>query len=419
MQINDVLKKEIENINPDKEAMDKINKTSRDFCEQLKNKLKQNKIDAQVFVGGSLAKNTIVKKNKYDIDVFVRFNKKYKNKEISELLGKQIPNAKKVHGSRDYYQMVVNDILIEVIPVLEIKNPKQAKNVTDLSFFHVKYVVDKIKKNKKLANEIRLAKTFCFAQECYGAESYIHGFSGYVLELLILHYNSFVKFLKHMSNLDVTDKFIIDSERFYKSKQQVLIELNEAKLQSPIILIDPTFKERNAAASLNKQTLSKFQQSIQEFLKSPNLEFFIKKDIGKGMKKKYGGKLITIFVQTTKQAGDIAGTKSKKFFDFFIYKLKRDIQIKKSEFDYDEDKNLAYFYFVLDKKAEEIIKGPPITSIKNLTNFKKAHPNAFIKKGFAYAKLTHNLSFPEWFRNFVKKEEKIIKEMGIKKVWKE
>ncbi|MBD3252791.1 hypothetical protein GF386_03610, partial [Candidatus Pacearchaeota archaeon] len=54
--------------------------------------------------------------------------------------------------------------------------------MTDLSYFHVNHILKKIKKNKNLSDEIRLAKKFAYSQNCYGAESYIHGFSGYALE---------------------------------------------------------------------------------------------------------------------------------------------------------------------------------------------------------------------------------------------
>jgi tRNA nucleotidyltransferase (CCA-adding enzyme) len=160
-------------------------------------------IKADVFVGGSLAKGTLVRKEVYDseerkssasqtfskkvydVDIFVRFDgEKYKDDEISGILGKALSvgkGVKKIHGSRDYYQKIVEGIVIEIIPVLKIKKPEDAENVMDLSYFHVNYLLKKIKKKKKLVDEIILAKSFCHAHNCYGAESYIRGFSGYSL----------------------------------------------------------------------------------------------------------------------------------------------------------------------------------------------------------------------------------------------
>ncbi len=412
MEIKQVLKKQIKLIKPDKELLNKISQTANNFCKQLAVELRKKKIDAKVFIGGSLAKNTLVKKDKYDIDVFVRFNEKYDNK-ISSLLEKILKSkkAKKLHGSRDYYQLIVDGITIEIVPVIKIEKPQDAKNVTDLSYFHVNYVLNKVKK-KKLGDEIILAKSFAHAQGVYGAESYIKGFSGYALELLVCYYRSFEKFIKAIAKSEENEKIIIDDSKFYK-KNLILKQLNESKLQSPIILIDPTFKQRNALAGLNKETFDKFKKACKDFLKSPSNKFFEKQNLFEKLKKKYKN-LKIISVKTNKQAGDIAGTKSKKFFEFFIYKLKRQFEIKKAEFEYFENKNLAYFYFAVNKKKDEIIKGPLTEDKKNLKRFKKVHKKTFVKNKRVCTKLIHNLSFETFLKQFVKKEKTIIKEMGVK-----
>jgi len=416
-KIKEVLEKQIEEIKPEEEIVERINKVSKDFISDLKKKIKIKKINADIFIGGSIAKNTLVKKDKYDIDIFVRFDKKYKDNEISSILGKILGgSAKRIHGSRDYYNSVKNEIIIEIIPVIKIKSPKEALNVTDLSYFHVNYIVDKLKKNKKLADEIMLAKSFCFAMDVYGAESYINGFSGYALELLICHYGSFLKFVKEVAESTEFEKIIIDDAGFYKKKENVLIEVNEAKIQNPIILIDPTFKDRNALASLSYETYSKFKKACSDFLKHPNSEFFIKKNLFSELNKKYGKELKIITVKTNKQKGDIAGTKSRKFSSFFIREVRKEFNVKVAEFDYDDVKNIAYVYLVVDKKPSETIKGPPIINIRGLTAFKKAHANAFIKDAYAHAELKHGLKFEEFMKIFLKKYKKVIKDMSVMEV---
>tara|TARA_Y100000310_G_scaffold270603_1_gene284568 strand:+ start:5137 stop:6423 length:1287 start_codon:yes stop_codon:yes gene_type:complete len=412
-----ILLKQLDIVKPDKETFDNISQTAKDFIKELTGKLKKKKISAEVFVGGSLAKSTLVKKDKYDVDIFVRFNEKYGDGEISKLLGSVLgKSAKKIHGSRDYYQKIINGIIIEIIPVIKIKKPNGAKNVMDLSYFHVKYVLGKIKKNKKLADQIILAKSFCHAQNCYGAESYIKGFSGYALELLIIHYNGFKNLITSISSNNKNGKRIIDMGKLYKNKSVVLKELNKSKLNSPIILIDPTFKERNALAGLSDETFNKFKKVGKAFLKNPSSEFFKEKDIGAELIKKYKGKLKIISVKTSKQPGDIAGTKSRKFLDFLVHKLNKEFEVNLVEFDYNEKKNLANFYFVLGKKSDEVIRGPFIDDKKNLKRFKQSHKKTIVKGKSVYAKIKHDLSFKEWFKLFGKKERKIIQEMSIKKI---
>ncbi len=415
--INKIIKEQISLAKPGDRDIKDIKLISKEFCKNLALKLKKEKIKANIFIGGSLAKGTLVKTDNslYDVDIFVRFDNKYKEDKISELLKKALmKEAKRVHGSRDYYQFKVNNIIIEIIPVLKIKSPKQAKNVTDLSYFHVNYILKKIKKNKKLSDEIIIAKAFTHSQNCYGAESYIKGFSGYAIELLIIYYGSFLRFIREIADSG-DEKIIIDESKAYRKKQDVLMELNEAKILSPMILVDPTFKERNALSGLSLETFMKFKKACQDFLKNPSKEFFKEKDVQWEMKKKYPD-LKIISVKTNKQKGDIAGTKSKKFMNFFLFQLKKEFIVKKAEFEYKEDENTAYYYLALDKKPDEIIKGPPITSIENLAGFKKAHSDAFIKNQITYAHVSHNLSFVEFLKRFLEKDDKVIKDMSIEEI---
>jgi len=204
---------------------------------------------------------------------------------------------------------------------------------------------------------------------------------------------------------------IIDSEKLYKNKKEVFEKMNKSKLSSPIILIDPTFKERNALAGLNKETFLEFKESCKKFLKNPSKEFFKRKNIFEKFK---GIKDVkTLIVKTSKQSGDIAGTKLKKFFNFFLRELSKEFEIKKIGFDYDEEMNLAKFYLITRKKKDELRKGPHENNKPHFEKFRKQHKDSIIKGKFAYIKLNHNLSFEEWLKVFLKKDKKIVDEMSI------
>ncbi len=407
--VKKVLQEQISRIKLNEKGLALINQETRDFLKELSKNLAKSRLEAEAFVGGSLAKGTLIKKDKYDIDIFVRFAKKYEDKKISYMLSSLLKNAQRIHGSRDYFQVEKNGLIFEIVPTVKINRPEEARNVTDLSYFHVKYIVGKIKENEKLAEEIMLAKAFCYANSCYGAESYIHGFSGYALELLISYYGSFVKFL---SSVKDKEKIVLDPEKFYDNKNEVLLHLNESKLQSPIIFVDPTFKERNVLAALSKETFEKFKLVATKFLESPGGEFFEKPDIEKEMKKKYKSLLI-IETSTGRQKGDIAGSKLRRFNEYLKNKLKRENDIKIIEFEYDEKSNTGKNYFVLKPKKEIITEGPPITLAKNLADFKKKHKSCFVKKGKAYAKKKAK-SIEEVVNEL--KEDKAVKEMGIIKI---
>jgi tRNA nucleotidyltransferase (CCA-adding enzyme) len=268
---------------------------------------------------------------------------------------------------------------------MKFKKPEDAENVTDFSLIHVKYIRSKISKNKKLADEIKLAKAFCHAQDCYGAESYIGGFSGYALEVLVTHYKSFMNFLKNISK----DK-LLDPEKQFKNKNEITRELNQSKLLSPIILIDPTYKYRNVCAGLTKEIFDKFLTVSSEFLKNPSGEFFKKKQFDLNdfteQAKKENLSIYRLDIKTDRQEGDIAGTKMKKFMRFLISELKRKQQeVIYQHFDYQEGQESQAYLAIKEKPEIEII-GPKTDMKKAIEQFKKVRKTVYNSKGFVCAK---------------------------------
>ncbi len=418
MGIKDVLN--CLDIMPGKTQIDIVKKESKLMVMLLKNGLREKKIKAEVFIGGSFPKGTLVKSEDYDIDIFVRFDNKYENislilKSLTEKLAKsQKLEAESIHGSRDYIRLQKGEIIFEIVPVIKIKKPSEAQNITDLSYFHVNYVKKKLKRN--LAKEVVLAKQFCKAQKVYGAESYVSGFSGYALECLIIYYKSFEKMLKALAN--AKEKVIIDPEKLYKNKDEIVISLNESKLKSPIVLVDPTWKERNVLAALNNETFLKFQESARRFLKHPDRDFFAirKFDIKSFQEraKKDNAEFVKISIETDRQAGDIAGTKLKKFASYIEKELARFFEIKEKEFDY-AGKDKATIYIAAKSRGEITRTGPPIKLKAHVAAFRKQNKKnkVFEKNGILHAKIKVKGTAKSFLDQFAKKFSKTIKSMGV------
>jgi tRNA nucleotidyltransferase (CCA-adding enzyme) len=414
--ISNILKEVLEEIKPSKEEEKEIKNSLNEFLYKVRKNIKKLKIDVEIFIGGSFAKGTMIRTKKYDVDIFFRFNAKYKN-EISDLTEKILKPFKKikVHGSRDYFRVNMGpSFIIEIIPVKKIKNQKEAENITDLSYSHVNYVKRKLKP-EKILDEIRIAKAFCHANNCYGAESYIKGFSGYGLELLVHHYNGFLKFIKAVGK--IKDKEVIDIEKQFKNKQEILLDLNGSKLMSPIVLIDPTYKQRNALAALSEETFEKFKKECAKFLKNPSLRLFEEKKhdldkIKKGVLKKKL-EFVLIEVETNKQKGDVAGSKLLKFYNHLEDEIKEYFQITNKGFEYDEGKP-AKFFFVTKNKKEIISKGPKTKDKKNSAKFKKKHKRTFTRAGRLYAREKINFKIKGFLKSWKAKNKKRMKEMTIR-----
>ena len=383
--------------------------------EALRKEILKQKIDAEIFVGGSFARGTLIKQIDYDIDIFIRFNWRLTN--LSDILEKIVDkvsedlsfNLERTHGSRDYFRLKNKGAIFEIIPVCKIKKPREARNVTDLSYFHVNYVKKRIK-NRYLVGEIMLAKKFFHSQKVYGAESYINGFSGYGIECLIISYGSFEKMLRAL--VKAKERIVLDPEKLYKKKSDVFFELNESKLHSPIILVDPTWKERNVLAALSNETFAKFQFKVRAFLKKPSSKFFDYKDNEIEDLKRLKGEFVHLKFKTDKQEGDIAGTKMKKFSRFLEGELKRYFDVKKTEFLY-SNKKKSDFYLVVNPKKEIIKFGPPVKMEKNVQEFKRKNKDVFEKSGNLYSRQKVDFNIREFLAKWKKSYDVKMKEMGI------
>ncbi len=251
----ELLKQVIGELRPKKDVVNKC----IIVLDSINSEIKKKKIKAMAVLGGSIAKGTFLKDD-YDCDIFVKFNLSYKKKDISNLLEKILktfPRVNRIHGSRDYFNFKSNGINFEIVPVLNIKKAEQEINITDCSPLHVKWVKDNLDKNPKLSDEIRLTKAFCKACNVYGAESYLRGFSGHVLDILTIYYNGFIPLLENA--VKWKEKEVIDFNNYHKGS--ALERLNKSKLSS-LIVIDPIQPERNAAAVLSKENFLLFKKSV-------------------------------------------------------------------------------------------------------------------------------------------------------------
>lgn len=417
-KINEVLKEALEEAKPSEKELADIVKKLNGFLDRLRINFDKFRIDAEIFVGGSFAKKTLIKKEKYDVDIFVRFDKKYADYDISDLTYKALKETgsqiERIHGSRDYFKIDVEPwICFEIVPVMKVSNPKEAMNITDLSYYHVKYINKRL--NGKLADDVILAKSFCHANRVYGAESHIKGFSGYSLELLIQYYKGFMNFVKAIAKSG-DEKIIIDAEKHYKNKKQVLMDMNSSKLESPIILVDPTFKQRNALATLSSEVFNRFKAICKDFLKKPDIKFFKLnyrdlKQVEKEARKK-GYDFLLMRISTKVQKGAVAGSKLLKFYNLLANTICKYFDIKEKEFYYKNEQN-AICFFIAKNKGELEIKGPPMDKAEEVKNFRKKHKKTFVKNKIVYARERIKSNLKKFVIDWDLKNSEITKSMYI------
>lgn len=376
--MDNVLKNVLKGLTPSSKEKKHLKIVVSEIKDKMSSALKKRRIKAKIVLGGSVEKGTYVTTK--DIDFFVRFNSKHKR--ISDLLVKTVrkifPRAQVVHGSRDYIQFKYKGHVIEMIPVLNIP-VKKAENTMDISPHHAVYV----KKHLKNKDQVKILKKFCKANGIYGAESYLQGFSGYVLELLIIKYKTFKNLINKVNEWG--PPVFIDLKKHYKSKKQALSSLPKSK-KGPLILIDPVLKKRNVAASLGYPVFSKFVHLCKQFKKKPSITFFKHKKLTKEFLKKQSKKRNTQIYFYTKK---IKGRK-----EIFLAKLVKSLKKIKSKLEKEDFKVYDYGWFETGKtvtiyfefsvwKVNKIKKqyGPPTwTTEVHLKRFKFRHRKTYLEK---------------------------------------
>jgi tRNA nucleotidyltransferase (CCA-adding enzyme) len=116
-------------------------------------------------------------------------------------------------------------------------------------------------------DEVILLKAFMKGIGVYGAELRINGFSGYLCELLILHYGSFEKALRNALRWGTQEA--IDTEGYYSDLETV-----KKVYVEPLILIDPIDPTRNVAAAVSSDRIAILKGAAEAFLKHPSTKFF-------------------------------------------------------------------------------------------------------------------------------------------------
>lgn len=400
----------LENIKPSKADEKIVGEIINWVLGKINSRLK----NAKAVLGGSGAKGTWLR-DAFDVDIFVMFNyKDYKKKtdDISNILEQTLKKVfprkvKRLHGSRDYFQIVNDGLTFEIVPILNIRNSKQAENITDVSPLHCKWV----RKHKKYSDEIRLTKQFCKANNIYGAESYIMGFSGYICEILTVYYKSFMNLLKNASKWK--PKVVIDIEKYHKNP---LDELNQSKLVSPIVIIDPVQDDRNAAAVVSYEKLNLFISKAKEFLKKPSKKFFENKKMDETdlLKKHKGSNMFTLEIKAKRGKEDVVGCKILKTFNYVKEKLiENDFEVKNSFWDFDRAATAKLYFVTKKKKLSDMVEktGPSIRLKKHSVAFKKKHKKTFVKKGKLYALDKRKYKVPETLVKDLLKDKYIIEKV--------
>ena len=334
-----------------------------------------------VVLGGSFAKGTWLKRKDIhdnsvksegctDIDIFIKIDVSLQDEEFDELAKKIAKqslsgyNPRLRYSSHPYVEAYVKGIRVNVVPCYNVEKGRW-KSAADRSPFHTEYIRDNLDDEKK--NQVRLLKKFLKSIGVYGAEIATAGFSGYVTEILILKYGSFLSVLKAISNIK-EDKNVISIGKFDEDVLKIF--------QSPIIIIDPIDSRRNLGTAISAESVGKAVLAARAFLEKPSLDFFREKKerYNETFKEIYSNLLIVEFIYR-QRSPDIIWGQIKRTLNAISKQLCiANFTVIRSIGDIDE-KGHATFVFLL-----EAITLPPYMARTGPHIFRRNDTTSFISE---------------------------------------
>jgi tRNA nucleotidyltransferase (CCA-adding enzyme) len=269
-KIDQVLIQVLDIIVPLQSDRKKIKSLAKNLEKKLIREYKKEDIKANIGLEGSVAKDTWLREDP-DIDIFIQLPLTIPRKDLDQTImriaKKATKNSKQVerYAEHPYLEAFVNDVRVNIVPCYQVDGGNW-KSATDRTPYHTKYIKKHL--STDLKNEVRLLKKFFKGIDVYGAEIKTGGFSGYLCELLIIHYQSFMKTIEAFSKYK--KKVVIDLQNFYSDKEvePTLIFSN------PLIVIDPVDRNRNVASALKSEKLYELIGAARAFINKPIKEFF-------------------------------------------------------------------------------------------------------------------------------------------------
>ncbi len=382
--INKILNHVLKEIKPsDKEYKDTILKINL-IISSLKEIVPK---DVEIKVTGSVSRGTNLKGNS-DIDIFLLFKigttKDYLEKmglKYGKALVKNKSDSYSIkYAEHPYVRVFLKSLNIkaDIVPALKIENAEQLATAVDRTPLHTIFINEKL--NEKQKDQVRLLKYFLKNHSLYGAETKTSGFSGYLCEVLIYHFGTFLNVLRWSSNLSNNVVILLNN----KEDDKATLSENELikKFNSEFIVVDPIDKNRNVAAVLSKESISRFIVVSRKFLEAPSLDYFYGLKYSNAKLKNYlktfieksGLDIFSLTVNLPDKSEEILWPQLKKSSTII------EEHLKKNEFDIylslqfiSDKKGVIVLLAPKQEKRTRMFKGPDVINKKGTEQFMSSH----------------------------------------------
>jgi tRNA nucleotidyltransferase (CCA-adding enzyme) len=264
-----VLQQVAKKIVPSHQEQEKMHRLSQTIQREVEDVLTSSGIQATVSPQGSFARDTWLS-GEADLDIFARFPPTMERPEWAE---KVLPTMRE-HFSRyrvieryaehPFLEFRVDGVRVNIVPSYDVKRGEW-KSATDRTPYHTEFMQTHL--TPELRREARLLKKFAKGIGTYGAEIKIGGFSGMLIDTLVLYYQSFMGTLRHASTW--TKGTLLEI-----GKPEGIVPPKEKDASVDLVVIDPVDSNRNLAAAVRPDKLWNFVAAGRQFLRNTGLWYF-------------------------------------------------------------------------------------------------------------------------------------------------
>lgn len=260
-------------IRPRPEDREKVGRILNWVLRELGRFIETREPGARVRVEGSYAKDTWLRTSP-EVDVFLILPRDRGREFLRETLFPQLlqwfsgHNPTTRYSEHPYLVIRREGVEVEIVPALEQSEPGRPLTAVDRTPLHTEYVRSRAR-DPSLRDEIRLSKQFARNLGLYGAEIAVEGFSGYLLELLTIHYGGFRSLLRNAASW--RPPVILDPANHYNGDHRAIVRRFGDK---PMIVVDPVDPQRNVAAALSLDRMAEFSISAHLYLTKPSIYYF-------------------------------------------------------------------------------------------------------------------------------------------------
>ena len=215
-------------------------------------------------IAGSAARATFLA-DRLDIDLFLLFPPDLTDDRLRDeglaLAREVLVDPKRRYAEHPYLRGTFDGFTVDAVPGFAVADPSRPRSPVDRTPFHQAYL--SARETPALVAEIRLAKQFLRGLGVYGAEARTEGFSGYLLELLVLAHGSFRGLLRAAQGWSIPMRL----ERPGAEPPRLPAEV-------ALVLADPVDPNRNVASALSRRNLGVLVVSARAYLQRPALDWF-------------------------------------------------------------------------------------------------------------------------------------------------